>query len=218
MSVTEGFFVRIESEVARLARATAEERKVPLRELTERALRAYIGEVQEPVRRAAALHPMEEALLGRLDRRLAQHLERIAGLYAREAYDLAMVLDLSKKTMAWVVNDRDKIIRYMQEAKAAATRTIKERAAFPAEAQEAVEEARQTARTLQGKVETLQAQLDAERARADQVTAELEQERRLRWRAENRFAWAVAQFEAQRGFGKRALSEFLSQFDREHPA
>lgn len=218
MGVTEGFFVRIDSEVARLARATAEERKMPLRELAERALRAFIGEVQEPERRAAALHPMEEALLGRLDRRLAQHLERVAGLYAREAYDVAMTLDLTKKTMAWVVNDREKIIRYIDDAKTKAARTLKERAALPVDAQEAVEEAREVARALKGKAEALEAQLSAERARADNVTRELQQERRLRRRAEERITWAMKEFEAQRGFGRRPLSDFLEQYDREHPA
>ncbi|HYG60145.1 MAG TPA: hypothetical protein VD902_18920, partial [Symbiobacteriaceae bacterium] len=60
MSVTEPFFVRIDSEVARLAKATAAQQKMPLREVTERALRLFITEVTEPERRASALHAMEE--------------------------------------------------------------------------------------------------------------------------------------------------------------
>jgi len=218
LSVTEGVFVRIDSEVARLARATAEERQMPLRELVERALRGFISEQYEPERRAAALHAMEEALLGRLDRRLAQHLERIAGLYAREAFDLAVNLDLTKRTLAWVVKDRETILGYLEEAKATATRTLRERAVLPAEAQEAVQKAREEAKGWQGRAKALEAQVEAERARADSMAQELEQERRLRRRAEERITWAMMQFEAQRGFSKRPLSEFLAQYDREHPA
>ncbi len=191
---------------------------MPLREVVERALRGFISEQHEPERRAAALHAMEEALLGRLDRRLAQHLERIAGLYAREAFDLAVNLDLTKRTMAWVVKDREKILGYLEEAKATATRTLRERAVLPADAHEAVQKARDEAKTWHGRAKVLEAQVEAERARADSAAQELEQERRLRRRAESRIAWAMMQFEAQRGFSKRPLSEFLAQYDREHPA
>jgi len=218
LGVTEGFFVRIDTEVARLARATAEERKIPLRDLTERALRAYVSEVQEPERRASALHAMEEALLGRLERRLAQHFERVAGLYAREAFDLAVNLDLTKRTMAWVVKDREKITRYLEDARATATRTLRERAALPVDAQEAVQEAREIARSWKAKAEAAQGELDAARTRVEQLADQVEQERRMRRRAEERVAWAMMQFEAQRGFSKRPLSEFLAEYDRVHPA
>ena len=62
-----------------------------------------------------------------------------------------------------------------------------------------------------GKAETLQAQVETEQARADRMTRELEQERRLRKRAEERVSWAMMQYEAQRGFGKHSLSDFLEQ-------
>lgn len=225
MSVTEGFFARIDAQVARLARATAEERKMPLRELVEKALRMYINELTEPERRAAALHAMEEALLGRLDRRLGQHLERVSGLYAREAFDLAQTLDLVKRILWHTVRDREMMTTYLNESRTEATKTLQQRAAIPAggDATEAVKKAQEVGQKWQARAQ----QLEKENTRLHEVNGQLQEEKaRLiheRQQAvdqarmiQERFGWAVQQFEAQRGFSKRPLGDFLRQWDQEH--
>jgi chromosome segregation ATPase len=231
---TEGFFVRIDAEVARLARSAAEERQMPLREVVERALRLFLAEITEPERRAAALHAMEEALLGRLDRRLGQHFERVAGLYAREAFDLAQALDLIKRVLAYEVKDRETFGKYLEESRAEATRVPKQRVVpTTVEAAEALE----TAKKAQAELNQLKAQYQLlwkqheavkeslvatqnERRDLEQknhsLTNDYRREAAKVERTHARFTWAIQQFEAQRGFSKRPIADFLAQWDKDH--
>ncbi len=215
LRTTEGFFVRIDAEVARLARATAQERQMPLRELVERALREYISGTTEPERRAAALHAMEQALLGRLDRRLGQHLERVAGLYAREAFDVAQTLDLVKRILAYAVRgDKQVLGRYIAESRAEATRTLKQRVNWRGVAEPTIEEQLRKAKDAMTKLEQENQDL---KARVEELTRQLADERSRAAAIQERFTWAIKQFESQKGFSRRPLSEFLAQYDRERP-
>jgi hypothetical protein len=221
LSATEGFFVRIDTEVARLARSTAEERQMPLRELVERALRQHIAEITEPEQRAAALHAMEDALLGRMDRRLGQHFERVAGLYAREAFDVAQTLDLVKRLLTYSARDREILQKHLSESRVEATRHLKQRADWQGGTDPEVEEALKKARELAGQWEAYAKSQEAAKTRLEQENQKLKadlKEQQLRAGAiQERFAWAVKQFEAQRGLSRRPLSEFLAQYDRERP-
>lgn len=234
MSVTEPFFVRIDGEVARLVRATAEHQKVPLREVTERALKMFIAEVTEPERRAAALHGMEEALLGRMDRRLGQHYERVAGLYAREAYDVAQALELVKRVL-WhsIRGDKELYGKHVDETRKEATRILKQRAEIPlpgSNAEEAVKKAQEKAFKLQEQIDHLnqtvkrleqsnEAQVNRART-AEEEAADLEKsllkESARAERIEARFTWAIQQFEMQRGFTRRPIGDFLRQWDEQN--
>jgi hypothetical protein len=226
--------VRIDAEVARLARATAEHQKIPLREVTERALKLFIAEVTDPGRRAAALHAMEDALLGRMDRRLGQHYERVAGLYAREAFDIAQMLDLMKRLL-WhsIRGDKEMYTKYVDESRTEATRILRQRAEIPlpgSNADEAVKKAQEKAFKLQEqidhqdqhikKLEQMTETLSGRARKAEYREVELEQalheEKSRAERIEARFAWAIQQFETQRGFTKRPIGEFLRLWDEQN--
>jgi len=234
MSVTDPFFVRIDAETARLARATAEQRKMPLRELTERALRLYITEVTEPEKRAAAMHAMEEALLGRLDRRLGQHLERVSGLYAREAFDVAQTLDLVKRILTHALRDRELLKTYLEDSRAEATRILKQRINLPPSADPAMVEELKKAREEAAQWKAAAQKVQEEKTSLEQAKSRLHLDntrltrdkedakgtiQHLEWkmdRIRTRFTWAIHQFEAQRGFTKRPIADFLGQWDREN--
>lgn len=233
MSATEPYFVRIDSEVARLARATAENQKIPLREVTERALKAFIAEVTEPGRRAAALHAMEEALLGRMDRRLGQHYERVAGLYARQAFDTAQALDLVKRVLWYSVRDNHMMEKFLDESRKEANRILKQRAEVPlpgSGAEEAVKKAQDAAFKLQEEIDHLKKEMKkleqandtlGNRARrAEDRAADLEKvlfyESAKVEKTEARFTWAIQQFEAQRGFSRRPIADFLAMWDAQN--
>lgn len=234
MSVTEPFFVRIDSEVARLARATAEHQKVPLREVTERALKLFIAEVTDPERRANALHAMEEALLGRMDRRLGQHYERVAGLYAREAFDIAQTLDLVKQLLWYQTRgDKETYGKFLDQSRKEAYRVLNMRAELPlpgSNADEAVKKVQERADQLQQKINHLNSELKkleqtnealASRSRkAEDREHELDQafwhEKAKAEKIEARFTWAIRQYEAQRGFTKRPIGDFLRSWDEQN--
>lgn len=233
MSVTEPFFVRIDSEVARLARATAEDQQMPLREVTERALKAFIAEVTEPGRRAAALHAMEDALLGRMDRRLGQHYERVAGLYARQAFDTAQALDLVKRVLWHTVRDNRMFEQFLEESRKEANRILKQRAEVPlpgTEAEQAVKKAEDRAFKLQEEIDHLKKEIKkleqandalvgrARKAedRASDMDKEVFYASAKAERVEARFAWAIREFEAQRGFSRRPIADFLRLWDEQN--
>jgi chromosome segregation ATPase len=202
--------------------------------VAERALKLFIAEVTEPGRRAAALHAMEEALLGRMDRRLGQHYERVAGLYAREAFDVAQTLDLVKKVLWYSVRaDKETYGKYVEDSRKEASRVLKVRAEIPlpgSNAEEAVKKAQAEVARLQDQIEHLNQVIKKQeqmsdvlhsRARkAEERAADLEQD----WhhehvkaeKTEARFTWAIQQFELQRGLGRRPIAEFLRLWDQQH--
>jgi hypothetical protein len=230
VGVTEPFFVRIDSEVARLARATAEHQQMPLREVTERALKAFIAEVTEPERRAAALHAMEDALLGRMDRRLGKHYERVADLYARQAFDTAQTLDLVKRVLWYSIRDNHIFEKYLDDSRKEATRVLKQRAEVPlpgSAAEDAVKKAQDAAHKLKEEIDHLNKEIKkleqtndalvgrARKAevRAADVEQDLFRESAKAEKIEARFTWAIQQFEAQRGFSRRPIADFLRIWD-----
>lgn len=141
MRNTENLSLRLDPEVVRLARRTAQERRQTLRELFEEAIRRHVAAVTTPEERVNLLSAVEEILLRRLDERLRDALERIVALQAKEAIDQAQTLQIVKRVLGMQVQDNAKWKAAVNRAwEEAVERTRKRGRPFPPEAVEELEE------------------------------------------------------------------------------
>lgn len=106
MRNTENLSLRLDPEVVRLARRTAEEFKQTLREFFEDAIRRHAAALTTPEEKQNLLMTLEQSLLRRIDERLHDAIERIAALSAKEATDQAQALQLMKRCLFFLVNDQ----------------------------------------------------------------------------------------------------------------
>lgn len=108
MRNTENLSLRLDPEVVRLARRSAEERRQSLREFFEEAVRRQVTAVTHPEERDNLLSTLELGLLNRIDQRLRDVLERVAALSAKEAIDQAHAVQMLKRVLMLQIDDKAK--------------------------------------------------------------------------------------------------------------
>jgi Mg2+ and Co2+ transporter CorA len=223
---TENLSLRLDPEVVRLARRTAEERRQTLREFFEDALRRQVTAVTSPEERANLLTTVEDAFLQRLDKRLHDVLERVAALSAKEATDQAHTLQILKRVLFLQIDDQKKTHIVIDQAWKEAVERVRSRGRpFPPEAVKELEDKLAASERL---VVEQAEQLEQARLQTERVNQELKRVRsqtgdqddtvrRLRERVSElerllkREAWVCEQLQAGPGFGRRKTANELRQ-------
>lgn len=127
MRTTQNLSLRLDPEVDRLARRTAESLKMTLREFYEAAVRYYVTACTTPEERTNLLSSVEAAFLNRLDGRIKDMLERVAALSAKEAMDQAHTLQMMKRVLFGQVKDRNEYKKIAESAWAEAVAKVQKR-------------------------------------------------------------------------------------------
>jgi hypothetical protein len=141
MRTTENLSLRLDPEVVRLSRRTAEECRQTLREFFEAALRRHVAAVTSPEEQANLLSTVEEAFLKRMDKRLHEVLERVAALSAKEASDQAHTLQIVKRLLFMQVGDQKKTHTAIDQAWKEAVERVRSRGRpYPPEAVKELED------------------------------------------------------------------------------
>jgi hypothetical protein len=226
---TETLFLRVDPKVARMVRRACEEGEITLGLFAETVFRQHLAESTTEEDRKNLLSNVEEALVVRLDRRLAGHLERVAGLYAREAFDHAEALFLVKVLLSLEVRDREMIQRYLENARKDATEKLRTRTGAVAElaaqarsgadqltaalgeARQATAQQRARADMAEKRAADLEAKLTALQVRLQEESAVHKYERA-------RDEWAAQQYESQGMLRRRSFQEWRAEYVRQHPA
>jgi|GEM_PF-1658406 len=232
---TETLFLRVDPEVARLVRRACDEREVTLSQLGEVAFRKFLAATTTEEERKNLLSGVEEALVGRIDQRKGQVLERIAGLYAKEAFDHAEGLYLMKAIVSMTTRDEKLTERYFVNARKDATERLKNRTGPVAEAlaqsraqidqlTKDVAEARRVADSQYERAERQAKELSqaAESARRQEhknqeLQEQLEQQRRLHEFDRARDEWAAQQVETQGMLRRKTFQEWRAEYLKQHP-
>jgi hypothetical protein len=226
---TETLFLRVDPEVARMVRRVCEEREVTLGQFAEGVFRQHLAETTTEEDRKNLLSNVEDALVTRLDRRLGDHLERVAGLYAREAFDHAEALSLVKVLLSMAAKDQGLVERYLVNARKDATDRLKSRtgpvAEFMAQARAGVDQLRAEL----GEARQATAQQRARADMAEKRAADLESKLaalHVRLQEESAFhkyerardEWAAQQFEGQGMLRRRSFQDWRAEYARQNPS
>ncbi len=225
---TETLYLRVDPEVARLVRRASDERQQPLSQLAEQAFRRFLAEATTEEDRKNLLTNVEEALVRRLESRLGDALNRVANLYAKEAFDHAEGLFLIKAVASMLAKDERVVERLLVNARRDATERLKRRAGPEAEAistlrtreEQLVAELKQVkkeAETQRHRGEEALGQLADALERVQDLQQQLEQARRKHEYERTRDAWAAQQYESQGMLRRRSFSEWQAEYTRQHP-
>lgn len=127
---TDTLFLRVDPALARTVRYLAQKEKVSISAWAELALTARVNDSTAGAHRSKLLQATEEALLSRIEARLANLLRNVQGLYAKEALDVAMILELLKGLIAMGLKDKRQVQESLQGARQEAHRRISKRSEF----------------------------------------------------------------------------------------
>lgn len=225
---TETLYLRVDPEVARLVRRASDERQQPLNQLAELAFRRFLAEATTEEDRKNLLTNVEEAMVRRLEGRLADTLNRVANLYAKEAFDHAEGFFLIKALVSMNVKDERILERLLVNAGKNATERLRHRAGPEAEVisslrsreeQLAAElrRAKKEAETHRQRGEEALRQLAEALEREKDLLREMDHERRAHEYERARDAWALQQYEGQGMLRRRSLQEWQAEYSRQHP-
>ncbi|HLN62323.1 MAG TPA: hypothetical protein VK464_12290 [Symbiobacteriaceae bacterium] len=226
---TETLFLRVDPEVARMVRRACEQREVTLGQFAEMVFRQHLAETTTGEDRKNLLSNVEGELVARLDRRLGGHLERVAGLYAREAFDHAEALFLIKVLLSLELRDTGMVERYLGNARKDATERLKSRtgpvADFMAQARAAVDQLRAELGDARQATAQERARADMAEKRAADLESKmaalhvrLKEESALHKYERARDEWAAQQYETQGMLRRRSFQEWRAEYVRQHPA
>jgi uncharacterized protein (DUF1778 family) len=180
---TENLSLRLDPEVVRLARRSAELTRQTLREFFEEAIRRYVASVTEPEESRNLLSTMEQALLNRVDQRLKDVVERIAALSAKEALDQAHALQIMKRVLLMQINDNGKTKAAINTAWNEAVERVRSRGRpYPPEVVEGLQakiaQWEQWATEQTDTLKQTKAALEAAQAEVSKLKKEIEQKER----------------------------------------
>lgn len=225
---TETLYLRVDPEVARLVRRASDERQQPLNQLAELAFRRFLAEATTEEDRKNFLTNVEEGMIRRLEGRLADTLNRVASLYAKEAFDHAEGLFLIKALASMSVKDERVLERLLINARKDATERLKRRAGPEAEVVSAL---RTREEQLVAELKRVKKEAETERHRGEEalrqlaealerekaLQQEMEQERRVHEYERARDAWAAQQYEGQGMLRRRSFQEWQAEYSLQHP-
>lgn len=226
---TETLYLRVDPEVARLVRRASDERQQPLNQLAELAFRRFLAEATTEEDRKNLLTNVEEALVRRLEGRLADTLNRVANLHAKEAFDHAEGLFLIKAIVSMLARDERTVERLLVNARGDATDRLKRRAGPEAEVISALrtreeqltadlKRVKKEAETLRHRGEEALSLLTEAQEHEKALQREMEHQRRVHEYQRARDAWAAQQYENQGMLRRRSFADWQAEYSRQHPS
>lgn len=108
MRTTENLSLRLDPDLVRLARRSATERELTLREFFEEAIRRHVAALTKPEEQQNLLSAVEQRFLRLMDQRICDMLERVAGLSVKEAIDQAFTVQIVKRLLYMQVGDQNR--------------------------------------------------------------------------------------------------------------
>lgn len=229
---TETLFLRLDPALVRTVRELAKSRKLAISALAEEALQVYVSDSTSADHRAKLLQATEEALLARVEARFGSLARNIQGLYAKEAIDAAMGVELLKQVLALGVREDRQLKSVIQNARQEAHRRVSSRSSWtgpvPPEVEAKLDQVEQEKRKLHEEIYQLKARVgqlegncDAYRRGQEELRSELARERKEGGhqllqlsQAYQRLEWAVQRYEAQGMLKRKSIQEFLADYDR----
>lgn len=229
---TETLFLRMDPVLVRAVKDLAKSKDMAISELAEDVLRSYVSDSIDANRRAKLLQATEQALLSRVEERFRRLAPNVQGLYAKEALDVALAVELLKQVAAMGLRDERQLASVIQNARQEAHRRVSSRSTWsgpiPPEVKAELNKTKEEKAKLQEENQQLRHWLSQAQGRCEayskgqeELRSELgvarQSEGRVKAetvRTRDRYEWAIQQYEAQGMLKRKSLREFLADYDR----
>lgn len=227
---TETLYLRMDPALVRAVKQLARDRNLTHSELAEEALRSYVSDSTDADHRAKLLQATEEALLARVEGRFNRLASNIQGLYAKEALDIALAVELLKQLLAMGVREERQLSSLINGARQEAHRRVTSRTDWkgplPPEIEEKLAKLAQEKAALLERIQQLKEQLSDTEAKRVALLRGQEELREARDSAQGEartaemevrrimgcIEGAIKEFEAQGMIKRRSIREIFEQW------